>query len=159
MSIPSRKPRTKTRRSLKPAASSLTNSVIPKRSGESLIVPQTVSAIGMPRYARHALSQLIFVDVLLRLQLFHQGFKENLLIVGSARQRDLNFLEGIVVVALRRIDSRRAVVNHPIIRIFFRRFAEQCEGFILFALGLKLTSVIIELSRRSPSERLLLGRF
>src|SRR5271169_5267707 len=42
-------------------------------------------------------TRLILVDVLLGLQLFDQGLEEDLLILGSARQRDSDFLEGIVI--------------------------------------------------------------
>jgi hypothetical protein len=100
--------------------------------------------------ASFVLLDLLLVDVFLRLQLFHQRLEKNLLIVGSARHCDFDFLQRIVIVSLGRIEPCCAVVDDPIVGIFLCCLTEKIEGLILFALGLKLSAVILHLRGRGP---------
>ena len=88
------------------------------------------------------------VDVVFCLKLFDACGREYLLRIGSSSQRELHFLEGILKVALGRVDSGQSVVNQPIVAIFLGRLTKEIEGLILLPLGLKRCSIVIKLPPR-----------
>src|SRR5579862_710381 len=74
---------------------------------------------------------LLLVDVLFCLQPLHQSRDIGFLVVGCAGQRKLHFRSSLVEITIAHVYPGETGVHEPLVGMFFRVRAEDCEGFVL----------------------------
>src|SRR6267142_2398439 len=102
-------------------------------------IARTRTRSGPPRLVPGVSSSLL-VDILLRLEALHQAIHIALLVVWSSCKRQLHFFGRVIEFALRAVHASQSRMHEPLVGVFLRVLAEDCERFIISLFTLQSAS-------------------